>query len=317
MILRPAKIAADVRDFVARRFAQECRGGATASQVADTMRAALPQEQHWAITEIENLFAVGVVPPRWAFASRVLGVARARGARPELAFAAYERSAELQRPALSAAFAAAAAFGAYLTVLVVMLAFVVTCYSIYVLPQFQIMFDIMGARLPGVTSLMLGSSWIVISLLALLIIATVGFNVGLRRFRQPLLALEPMRPVLGKLPGLRGWAASHDTEMWMRYFAIFSEAGLSFEEAQAAAADIGAVPDGTDHRVSFLGSAAKLGRLREELDAQVEESRHGAVARFEKLRNVIANAVRVAVYLIVAAYILAMYLPIFKLGAIV
>ena len=69
--------------------------------------------------------------------------------------------------------------------------------------------------------------------------------------------------------------------------------------------------------VRWLASAAQLGRLREELAEQLARADEDALAGFERPRNAAVLFIRSLIYLLVSAFIVAMYLPIFKLGAVV
>jgi type IV pilus assembly protein PilC len=194
---------------------------------------------------------------------------------------------------------------------------VVGVYAIFVLPQFESMFAGFGAPLPAFTTMLIGNTWLLPPLFILLLVAVAFYFIGLSRLKKRLLTLQPVRELLRWMPGFSGWATQYDTQLWIRYQAIFLEAGLSAPAARDAASRLAGEPSESDHRIALLHSAEQLGRLREELDAQLASEGATSLARFERQRNAFSIGIRVFIYFIVSSYIVAMYLPIFKLGAVV
>jgi len=186
----------------------------------------------------------------------------------------------------------------------------------FVLPSFVAMFDEFDAPMPGFTTMLLGNSWLLAPVLLFVLIGIGAFFVGLKRVKRQLLALAPVRPLLRRVPVFARWAADHDSALWVQYQAILLDAGATPAAAREGAAELAGEP-ADSHRQQLLDSAAQLGRLREELARQIEKHRLSALDGFEGPRNALVLLLRVIVYLFVAAYVLAMYLPIFKLGAII
>lgn len=317
MRVNVVEINEDLRDFTVRQFAREFEAGADVTDAANALRASLPQNFHWAVTETEQQFG-GVGQSRTlSQLSAVLDTARDNGVRPEAAFTAYVRAERTVRPALLAALAGAATFGAYLAFLVLILAVVVGVYAIVVLPQFKAMFDMFDMPLPAMTVAMIGSHWILLPMLGLILLAVVFYFLGLDKLKRRLFSLQPIRPLLRWIPGFGSWARRYDTGFWLRHYAIFLDAGLAPDAARTAASRHAGEPPAADHRQPLLASAAQLGRLREELAEQLERDRQSTLEQFERPRNLVVILVRAAIYFIVGMYVIAMYLPIFKLGTII
>jgi len=304
----------DLRDFVTRQFVHEFESGAEVGAAAQRLREALAPDLHSAVTEIEGLFA-GTAPSSRPQLAALIAAARDSHASPERAFVAYERSRRLLQPRLLEALSGAATFGAYVTGVMVLLALVVGVYTLFVLPQLDSIFTEFGTALPRFTRALLGSAWIVLPMFLLVLVAMVFFFRRLQSLKQRLLRLEAVGPVLRNLPGFREWSTRYDTTLWLRYQAILIEAGASTDAARLAASRLTHQPHATDYRLALFDAAGRLGRLREELDAQLEGDRDASLERFEEQRNVVVMLVRTLVYVVVGAYVLAMYLPIFKIGA--
>jgi type II secretory pathway component PulF len=307
----------DAHEFAVRQFSAEFEAGASAAVAAERLRTVLPKNFHWAVAEIEGAFTGGAGPREQPQLASVLKLAANAGARPEKAFAAYARSARRTRPRTNAALSGAMVFGAYILGLVVILAIVVGIYVAFILPQMEAIFGGFGVPLPAFTEFLIGTTWMLIPLFLLLLLGLVFYFVGLRRLERRLVTMQPVRELLRWLPGLSGWARQYDTFLWMRYQAVFLDAGLNHPSAHDAASRLAGEPLPGDTQVALLNSAAQLGRLREELDAQLANEDAISLTRFERQRNAFSIFVRVFIYFLVSAYVVAMYLPIFKLGAVV
>jgi type II secretory pathway component PulF len=275
----------------------------------------VPADYHWAIVDAERVLTGGPAPAVWRQLEDLLRVARENGVSAERTFASYEASAHEARASFAGVFSGAIELGIYLILLAVILGVVLGVYSIFVLPAFETMFAQFGAPLPAFTAATIGNGWIALPVIGLVVILLVVYLAGLRRLRRRLDALQPVLPLLRVFPILRDWARAHDAALWMRYFAIFLDAGANEAGARRAAMQLAGEPQ--EHRARLLESAAHLGRLRASLARMLETDGNEAAERFEHARNSAFSLLRVIVYVVVASYVLAMYLPIFKLGGIV
>jgi hypothetical protein len=310
------RVNRDVRAFVAHQFAREFEAGRDAGAAAQNLRAALPDEYHWAIAETETTLAGGTDARGSAQINALLAAARAHGVSAERTFAAYDIAARDFRVGLAPALSGATTLGTYLAMLAFLLAIVAGVYTIVVLPQFRAMYEAVGAQLPPFTEFVIGTAWLFVPVLALLVVAVVVFLVGLAKLKARLRALAPVLPLVARVPGMKAWARDHDVSLWMRYVALLLDAGATPETAATVATKLTGEP-GNDHRPRLLSSAAALGRLREELARLLEEDARDAAERFEEPRNGLVIGLRVLIYLVVSTYLVAMYLPIFKLGSII
>jgi hypothetical protein len=305
----------DVRAFVAHQLAREIESGTPLPAATESLRRAVPADFHWAIQDAERVLAGGPAPAGWSQLEDLLRAARDNGVSAERTFASYEASAHEVRAAFAGVFSGAIELGIYLMLLAVILGVVLGVYSIFVLPAFEAMFAQFGAPLPAFTAATIGNGWVALPVIALVVVLLLAYLVGLQRLRRRLDALQPVRPLLRPFPILGEWARAHDAALWMRYYAIFLDAGANEAGAHRAAMQLAGEPQ--EHRARLLASAAQLGRLRESLGRMLETDGYEAAERFERARNSAFSLLRVIVYMVVASYVLAMYLPIFKLGAIV
>ncbi|HUQ11862.1 MAG TPA: hypothetical protein VM146_16225 [Steroidobacteraceae bacterium] len=306
----------DVRDFVGHQLALEIAAGTPAKSAAENIRGALPQEFHWAVDEALRVLGGESPPSSWPQLGNVLATARANGIDVERTFSAYERSVEQARGRYAGVFTGAMSLGMYLVMLTILFLIVIGVYSIFVLPAFQTMFEQFGAPLPAFTSVMIGNIAVLAPMLALLVLALLSYLVGLARLRQRMQQMQPVSPGITWVPGLGSWARAHDAALWMRFYALFLDSGAPENVAGHAAAQLAGSPT-RDRRPRLLESAAKLGHLRAELTRMLDADEREAAAGFERARNTTVLVLRLYIYLLLSGYVLAMYLPIFKLGAVV
>jgi type IV pilus assembly protein PilC len=311
-----ARADRDVRDFIAHQLALEIGAGTPADAAAERLRGAMPQEFHWAIDEAMRVLAGGAPPASWPQLGNLLAAARDRGIDVARAFAAYIRSVEQTRTAVAGVFAGATSLGIYLVTMSLIFIVVVSVYAVLVLPAFRTLFESFGAPLPAFTQLIVGNTAVLLVSLALLVLVLVLYMVGITRLKSRMEQMQPLMPALRWFPALKYWARAHDTSLWMRFYALFLDAGAPVDTAEAAAAQLAGAPEG-DHRPRLLAGAAKLGHLREELARLIEANAREAVDRFEGARNTVVLVLRLFIYMLLSGYVLAMYLPIFKLGAVV
>jgi hypothetical protein len=310
------RVNRDVRAFVAHHFARQLEAGHEAGVAAQSLRAALPDQYHWAITETEATLAGRNESRAAAQLTALLAAARAHGISPERTYAAYDAAARDFRAGLAPALAGATTLGTYLAMLAALLVGTAGIYSIFVLPQFRAMYHAVGARLPAFTEFVIGSAWLIAPVLVVLVAAVALFLIGVAKLKKRLEALAPVQPLVARVPGMKAWAREHDVSLWMRYVALLLDAGATPETAATVATTLAGEP-GHDHRPRLLSGAAALGRLREELARFLDEDAREAVERFEQPRNGLVIGLRVLIYFVVSAYLVAMYLPIFRLGSII
>jgi type II secretory pathway component PulF len=311
-------LAADreVRDFVGHQLALEIDGGSSAKAAAEKIRGALAPENHWAVDEALRVLGGEPPPSAWPQLGNVLATARANGMNVDRVFSAYERSVEQARGRYAGVFTGAMSLGIYLVMLATLFLLVIGVYSILVLPGFQAMFAQFGAPLPAFTSVMIGNIAVLAPLLILLVLALVSYLVGLARLKRRMQQMQPVSPGISWVPGLGSWARAHDAALWMRFYALFLDSGVPENVAAHAAEQLTGKPT-RDRRPRLLESAAKLGHLRAEIARMLDADEREAAASFERARNTTVLLLRLYIYLLLSGYVLAMYLPIFKLGAVV
>ena len=217
--------------------------------------------------------------------------------------------------------------GVSLTALTVTLLFSTT-----VLPAFSELFDGFGAPLPEYTRVVFDSastSLPVLAVLLALVLVVVFTSAGL--FHRRVQQLEPLprwpawAPLVGRL------AEAHNLGLFLNFLRMLRASGVEESAAVGAAAKEANLPDGFDYQallarqpafsqsntLTELGVAARLGQLDNELDYQCEQHAGEWAMVLLEVRDRFSLILKLFLFALVAALVIAMYLPIFSMGAVI
>lgn len=205
-------------------------------------------------------------------------------------------------------------------------------FSTIVVPTFGEMFGAYGHALPDYTQAVFDLGGVGIPTFAVVLALTVGlvvYCVSLfhRRIQQmaPLPRWPKWAPILGKI------AETYNLGLFLNYAHILRRCGV---EPGNAIADAAAASNqshelsldslvkeirahGQSRALTELGTAARLGNLDAELSYQCEQHVGNLTLALVEARDRFSLVLKIVLYLFVAALIVAMYLPIFKLGSVI
>ena len=205
---------------------------------------------------------------------------------------------------------------------------VVAMYLLFVLPEFESLYGGMHAELPFLTQFLLDGAG---PLLALIVIAFALICATLLMVQPAWLygsreqTWNPVAWVKRALTGNRV-AACRRRLVFVQFASALIDGGVAGRKALGIAAgesgafgqlDFESPPDpaGHDEFTSAILQAERLGQLRQELGTQ-HELRAQALARATEVAQIRASfVIRGLLYLLIGAVIIAMYLPMFRLGA--
>ena len=205
-------------------------------------------------------------------------------------------------------------------------------FSMFVVPAFSEMFGSLGHSLPDYTQAVFDLGGAGIPTFAVILALTAGFVVYCvalfhRRIQQmaPLPRWPKWAPILGRI------AETYNLGLFLNYANILRKCGV---DARVAIADAAAASnlsvdvsldtltnDVRAHRQSQvlteLGIAARIGNLDAELSHQCDQHVGNLTLALVETRDRFSLVLKIALYLFVAALVVAMYLPIFKIGSVV
>ncbi len=204
-------------------------------------------------------------------------------------------------------------------------------YVVFVLPQLAAFYSSVDAELPRLTRMLLESGWLwAIALpIALLLLAGLAFagQISKRPFRWR----KHMSLLSRWSPFGRDIARRYQLLMFLIYTRGLVAGGFNDRSALSIAARElgleGANEQGDLARTTLrsdpysllmysLESANGIGFLPQELDAQWAQQNAALIAAVQQRQSRVNMAIRIAMYAGVATLVIAMYLPIFKLGTV-
>ncbi len=205
-------------------------------------------------------------------------------------------------------------------------------FATSVIPSFESMFSQFGAPLPELTQAVFAFGGFGIPLFAIALALVVGLVVFVvtqfhRRIQQltPLPRWPSWAPIIGKI------AESYNLGLFLNYTRILRESGVDPRQAVADAASAANQPEGLAYDslgsgeggfpqlpvITELGVASKLGNFDAEIIHQCDEHIGNMVLALVEARDRFSLILKIALYLFVATLVVAMYLPIFKMGSVI
>lgn len=201
-----------------------------------------------------------------------------------------------------------------------------------VIPSFNSMFSQFGAPLPKFTEMVFAFGGVGVPLFAIVLALVVGFIVFVvalfhRRIQQlsPLPRWPTWAPIIGKI------AEAYNLGLFLNYTRILRGSGVEARQAVADAASAANQPQELTYdqlggsETSFaqlpvlteLGVAARLGNFDAEIAHQCDQHIGNMSLVLVEARDRFSLILKIALYLFVATLVVAMYLPIFKMGSVI
>lgn len=194
-------------------------------------------------------------------------------------------------------------------------------FSAFVIPAFRGLFTMTGGRLPVFSAALLGGEQILPALLLVLALIVAGLIVfsGIT-VRNRLQRMAPLPAWVTLLPGLGTLRQSWQRDLYLNTLRLLRRAGLGDAEAQAIAAEqsgFDVALASRDRAMEALAIAEPLGLLDSELDSQCSDHVARLTDDLLAARDRIAFATKVILYAVIALLVIAMYQPLFQMGAII
>ncbi len=220
----------------------------------------------------------------------------------------------------------------YLAALSAVALVVATIFGVFVIPSFSSMFSQFGAPMPKLTTAVFAFGGTGIPLFAVLLtilVALVVWFVVLFHSRIQRLSPLPRWPTWAPIVG--AITESYNLGLFLNFTRILVESDveatravaeaakaanqspkLSFEDLQTSDGDFDQSAVLTE-----LGVAAKLGYFNEEITFQCDQHIGRMSLALVEARDRFSLILKFVMYLFVATLIVAMYLPIFKMGSVI
>lgn len=206
----------------------------------------------------------------------------------------------------------------YAAVLLAVAGIVTGIWIAEIAPTFSELFSQMGADLPAISQLLINQPWIVVGGIAGLAALLVAVFVGARSLAARIETIAPLR--VDWLGALLGDEVRRSYESWRMLTLARAWAAGGQQPVDAivhAGRILNASPDVSSELESTMTLAAELEAAEAELDYQLRGSVEKFRIALEWRRAAALRFLQMATAVLVGVIVLALYLPIFKMGAIV
>lgn len=333
--------AAANEDFVARQLAHLVRSGLSARAAHERLNGELSETQRPALARLAS--SLGLVetagpqmsrrPERLLLLAELYRLAGTDVASSPALFLEFQARLTAIHATLDAFWIGARSMLAYFGAVLLVAAATTAIFAIFVFPQFEAMHAGLNAQLPDLTRAAFGRGGVIATLLLLL---TGGFWLTILWFAQRLVAhAEAMRPLAAgaeRLPLIGDLAREYKFSLALGYARVLMAGDLPPAAAWNRAARLAGVqptvevdalerPDFEQLAVANpdlgrLAGAQRLGTLAGELAITTERQQLRLADALVAARGRVAFAMRAVLFFVVGSLLVAMYLPIFKLGSV-
>jgi hypothetical protein len=238
-------------------------------------------------------------------------------------FAEFQRHQSSSATTIVTVWSGFAGFAAYLAVVLGLLIAVLCMYGLFVLPQFTGLYAGFGERLPALTSLVFVRGAPLSAVMILLAVALLACVFWFAFYvRRQLRRYSPMSPGYQKVPLFGPVAVAYDRYLWLACAGLLRATGMPADQALRAAGKRLRPPlagqwnaPGAPGLLGDLSIAAELGKLDDEVRFQQDATVDALLTELSRCRRRTRIALSILVYFLVAAFVSAMYLPVFSLGS--
>jgi type II secretory pathway component PulF len=310
-------------DYVTRQVARLiARDGCSAEAALALVESTEPEGRQTTFEQFRNVLsgadapaAGGALRTLWQLLVTVRG---AEAGRVDQCILIFVRHAQLAHTALRDVVQGLRASTSYSAALLAVLLVVASIMEIFVMPSFTSFYKSMGASQPPVTRAFVASPWLLLAMVlggATLCIFSAWFASALARSAED---IAPLPRAVRVTPLLRDVSRRLENLLYLQYLAALLNGAVPADAARAAAART-VDPQGgyrpPQPLAGCLDGAARLELLGAEVDSQlIEQTEQLSVAADTAGRRV-TLLVRLIIYSFIAAFVLAMYQPIFRLGS--
>jgi type II secretory pathway component PulF len=308
-------------DYVTRQVARlMARDGCSAEAALALVESTEPEGRHATFEQFRNALS-GADAPDPGGAHRTLWqllmtVRGAEAGRVDQCILTFVRHAQLAHTALRDVVQGLRASTSYSAALLAVLLVVAGVMEIFVMPSFTSFYKSIGASLPPVTRAFVDSPWPLLAMVvggATLCIFSAWLASALARSADD---IAPLPRAVRVNPLLRDVSRRLENLLYLQYLAALLNGAVPADAGRAAAARI-VDPQGgyrpSQPLAGCLDGAAQLELLGAEVGSQLIEQMEQLSVAADTLGRRVTLLVRLIIYAFVAAFVLAMYQPIFQL----
>ena len=206
----------------------------------------------------------------------------------------------------------------YSATLLMVAAVISTMWLLFIAPGFSEMFESFGAKLPSFTRMITTAPWLLFVLIAALAIVLVLLVIGTRRLAAAIDTMAPLRPSWLKLVCGADVVRTHERWRVATMANGWASAGEEPLKALRDAIDrMSASADQVNELTADVQLAHEIGLAGHELDHQCQKSLGEYRNAMESRRALVSRIMQVAIAVLVGGIVIAIYLPLFRIGSLI
>lgn len=206
----------------------------------------------------------------------------------------------------------------YFVVALILVSIVTGIFMVKVLPSFESAFSSFGVELPSFTQFVLSNVSLVIVFLC---IAVTMSAFCAQHVRKRVSQFKPLSSIFEKIPVMNKLKAVYSYFLFLHFTNSLILSGLdediSFNHAKYLAVPLSRSGSGFQVWFEAMESAKKMGVLEQEVEFQISQISSLFSRQMIVARESLALIVQLFLGFLIGTLVIAMYLPIFKLGTVV
>ena len=211
----------------------------------------------------------------------------------------------------------------YVTLISSAVLIILVLFTVFIIPQFSLMFDAFGMDLPGLTRLLMDSlvQWLLVG--ALFLLAAVLFSVSKMAKGVFALRRDPGSWLI-RFPLFSRAMKAFDLWMHVLVFELLLRSGASAETLRSEVSGLvhgdrkrsDAEQERVRQLIARLTAAQALGTVDDELEYWDSRYESDLTLTLDRSRSMLGFGIQIALGLIVGAVVVGLYLPIFAVARI-
>ena len=321
--------AMDKLALVSRMLAYQQDQGVSVDAALKTLRATLSEQYMRSIDALEKMISgeqdvvlTGYGDGPYAVFTRLANIIRSEGGQVSDLFVS---SQELVNEAVIQAREYWSGYNALIAYMGFVSLFAVICigiYSIFVLPEFSVLFDSFGAELPLLTKWVVEQGYFFTVILILMVLIVLVGLFSSYHIKKRVMQFLPLYQWTLYVPGFGRLSRTYCYYLFIQYVYILQKSGLNYEKSLAHAKNI-SLMNSNRAAVIFadwleaIDVAAKMGALDQEVEFQIQQTNSLFSRQMIIARERMSLMMQITLGVVVGLLVIAMYLPIFQLGSVV
>lgn len=315
----------DKLNMVGRMLAYHQEQGASTAAALEKIKSDLPGHYGKSIEDLEKMVAgvklTGKQPGPVKMLAALAAIVRAEKGDVGLLFTGTKEGLQDSLQQAKQYWGGFEAVIFYLVTVLVVAAVIIGVFNIYVLPQFEDLFTSLTAELPAFTRVIIANDAVYMLIIGMLGAAVITCLAVHQHIKNRIRRYMPLSPLCQWVPGVNELAKLYSYFLFIQFTAALTGAGVDAEASFNRARELAQLDPARLGQLSPWWEAINMARKIGVLDTEIHYQRSQIGPLFYRRSLVINESLTTATHtiagILIGALVIAMYLPIFKLGSII